>query len=186
VRAAQVQVSRFKWAYFRAAIRGIRVFVPFVFSLAAAIACGAGSLDATITPEPNATSSPIPSPMPSPATTVAPPTAIALPTATGPAEIDLSGRYSAVGTNFDGTAYRGRAEIIRYGDGYQIEWIFGEGGQTGTGTLDGNTFTVRWQALDNSSQGDAVYTLQPNGTLTGTWTIDGATGQGTETLAPNE
>lgn len=56
---------------------------------------------------------------------------------------------------------------------------------TGEGRFDGRVFTGRWQTADGSRSGAAVYTLQLDGSLSGTWTQNGLDGQGTETLTPN-
>ena len=96
---------------------------------------------------------------------------------------DISGTYTLEGTNFDGTAYTGEVSISGSGISYNLAWSIGQSQtQTGTADFDGTQLIGRWHEGDYS--GDIIYTLQPDGSFTGTWTADGYTGQGTETLTP--
>jgi hypothetical protein len=104
-------------------------------------------------------------------------------TTTTPSGADISGAYTAEGTNFDDSQYHGEATITKAADGsYNIVWVIAGDTQNGNGTLRGDTFTVRWQI--GTASGDAIYNLQADGSLVGTWTADGMDGQGTETLRP--
>ncbi len=97
--------------------------------------------------------------------------------------IDITGIYTLRGTNFDGSAYAGEVTITKSDNTYNIIWSIGkQQSQTGTGTFDGTQLIARWQEGKNS--GDAIYALQPDGSLIGIWTQDGHDGQGTETLIP--
>ncbi|MCI0396139.1 MAG: hypothetical protein L0332_16850 [Chloroflexi bacterium] len=98
--------------------------------------------------------------------------------------LDLSGTYNVTGTSLDGVRYAGDAIITRTtGNDYRIEWTFASQSQTGTGTFDGTTFNVKWQ-MGSEASGTATYTLQPDGSLVGTWTQDGVEGEGSESLTP--
>ncbi|MBI3764842.1 MAG: hypothetical protein HY260_23625 [Chloroflexi bacterium] len=144
-----------------------------------ALACGSGALIATVSSPSTAKSTARPRP-----TEIAPPTAITLPTVTPGVEVDISGNYTVFGTNLSGAGYSGKATITRTTSGYSVRWTFGSEIESGTGTLVADTLSVRWQTSDGKRSGTATYTLQPDGTLSGTWTQDGVTGEGTETLTP--
>lgn len=123
---------------------------------------------------------------------IIPPTFTAEPVATAtfipsltpfPKEEGISGIYILKGTNFNGSEYTGEVKISKSGDSYVIVWRIGDQQtQTGAGTFDGIKLTARWQEGKNS--GDVIYTLQADGSLSGVWTIDGSSGQGTELLIP--
>ena len=95
---------------------------------------------------------------------------------------DISGTYNVAGTNLEGDPYTGIIVITRTtGNDYDVMWTFGEETETGSGTFDGTTFDVTWQTTEGDS-GTITYTLQPDGSLSGTWKQSGALGEGTETL----
>jgi hypothetical protein len=97
---------------------------------------------------------------------------------------DISGTYNVAGTNLEGTPYTGTAVITRTtGNDYDMTWDFGNETETGSGTFDGTTFDVTWETTDGES-GTAIYTIQPDGSLVGTWKEPGLIGEGTETLTP--
>ena len=96
---------------------------------------------------------------------------------------DLSGTYAVNGTNQQGQNYQGTAEIKRSKlNNYTITWEIGSQQQAGSGVFDGTTFAVNWEM--GSDKGTVTYTYQPDGSLKGTWTQDGVSGTGTETLTP--
>ena len=98
---------------------------------------------------------------------------------------DISGTYSVTGVNLDSNDYTGEVTLTSAGDNrYTLNWTIGEGTQTGTGTLSGDTLTSTWG--DGTNSGDVTYTLQPDGSLSGTWTQKGQSGTGTETLTPKK
>ena len=99
-------------------------------------------------------------------------------------EIDLSDNYTVTGTNPDGSSYKGDVLITKNGPLYDIVWMIGGETTTGSGVFNGQTLSVRWVGSEGQGKGTANYILQPNGTLLGTWNIDGQQGQGTETLTP--
>ena len=99
---------------------------------------------------------------------------------------DIVGKYDLEGTNPDGTGYSGTVEIVNAGDGYDLTWTIDSGPQaqieTGHGTLDGQTLTALWQMADNSSSGTEQFTINSDGTLDGTWKIEGSEDEGQEVL----
>lgn len=92
----------------------------------------------------------------------------------------LAGNYLVEGTNPNGSAYRGTAEITGDGPTYTIEWVTGGTTSQGEGRLRGDTFEVTYTGALTGT-GGATYELQDDGRLVGTW---GRSGGGTETLIP--
>lgn len=95
----------------------------------------------------------------------------------------VNGTYAVAGTNADGTAYKGTAEITWNGTACAISWQTGSS-SAGTCLLTGKAFGASYQLGD--ATGIAVYEVQPDGTLKGQWTTVGTSGVGTETLTPNK
>jgi hypothetical protein len=85
------------------------------------------------------------------------------------------GAYRAAGRNANGAPYKGVVRIARQGETYQLDWKIGKDEYQGTGTLDGNLFSVDW-----GSATPVVYALAADGSLKGLW----AAGTGEETLTP--
>lgn len=98
----------------------------------------------------------------------------------GPA---IGGTYQVQGTNHDGSAYGGTARIVATSD-TTCEIVWSTGGTTSEGicSRDGDAFAAAYQLGD--VVGLAIYHVQANGVLVGTWTIAGQGGNGTETLIP--
>lgn len=111
-------------------------------------------------------------------------TAIALGLA-GPAaaQSTAEGIYTVAGTNFDGSAYAGTAEI-RMLSKTTCGIIWTTGGQTSKGICmrSGNAFAASYALGD--AMGLVVYEVQPDGTMQGVWTIAGQNGSGREVLTP--
>jgi hypothetical protein len=59
--------------------------------------------------------------------------------ATPPA--DIAGKYAIVGTNEDGSPYKGALEVIKHGDVYQFRWDAGKQ-YDGVGVPNGNVVAV--------------------------------------------
>jgi len=98
---------------------------------------------------------------------------------------DISGTYDVAGTDLEGVTYTGEMTLTRTsGNDYDIEYRFGDSTEKGSGTLDGDTFTGTWSTGDAS--GKLTFTVLSSGVLTGTWTQDGKSGQGAETLTPQK
>jgi hypothetical protein len=96
----------------------------------------------------------------------------------------LAGPYQVSGTNFDGSAYEGTVEITGDGPGYRVAWEVGSTTSSGEGTLDGDRFVVDFSGAATGA-GTAAYRLEDDGSLVGTWTLEGSVGEGTETLTPS-
>ncbi len=94
-------------------------------------------------------------------------------------EPKLEGNYRVAGINPGGSRYEGTASIRKTGDRYDVAWWIGSDAFTGTGTLEGDTFTVNWKG-SGGSEGRIVYTVSANGVLKGVW----GGGSGSETLTP--
>ena len=92
----------------------------------------------------------------------------------------IGGRYMVRGTNPDGSTYGGSAEIILANDGScRMLWNTGDA-FNGTCIISGQSVNAIYQS--GSGSGTANYQLQPDGTLTGVWTM--GAGNGTEVLIP--
>ncbi|WP_305984808.1 hypothetical protein [Roseibium sp. MMSF_3544] len=87
----------------------------------------------------------------------------------------IEGTYDSVGRNPDGSRYEGVARIeVRDGTVYMVWNIAGET-FSGQGSRNGNTLVIDW-----GQQDPVIYTIEPDGTLQGTW----AAGKAAETLRP--
>lgn len=102
----------------------------------------------------------------------------------------IVGSYVLNGVDPTGTAYAGHL-FIEQADGpdeYRLQWIV-NGVQEGAGTLDGNVLQVAWTTVDGvdiEARGRATFTVQNDGSLTGTRTVAGFDGIGTEEAFPND
>ena len=86
------------------------------------------------------------------------------------------GVYRVKGSNPYGSTYKGTVKITRKeGSKYTFAWKIGPSSYTGTGELKDNVMTVKW-----GTDSPAIYEVEPDGTLNGTW----AKGKGTEILTP--
>lgn len=94
---------------------------------------------------------------------------------------DPTGRYAVEGSNPNGQgAYQGEARVVRAGDVFQVMWSLAGQQHAGTGILQKGLFAVVYQQ-DGERPGVALYTLNSNGSLSGTWTSLGGTVLGVET-----
>jgi hypothetical protein len=94
----------------------------------------------------------------------------------------VGGAYTVAGTNPDGSSYSGTAEITPGGSTCRIVW------QTGPSTSQGvcmvsNKAVAAFYKL-GTDFGLVVYELQPDGKLTGYWSIVDKDGVGGEILTP--
>ena len=97
---------------------------------------------------------------------------------------DLAGSYQVTGTNLDGSAYSGEADITLSSDvTCEIVWKTGATTSTGICMRNGNAFAAGYEL--NGAVGLIIYMIEDDGTLTGNWTIAGMNAVGTEVLTPN-
>src|SRR5437763_9204011 len=93
----------------------------------------------------------------------------------------IAGRYQVQGTNPNGSSYSGTADIIQTSPTTcRIAWHVGSE-WTGICMLSGDIFAAAYHSSNTS--GLLIYHRQPDGKLSGQWTI-GAGAGGTETLIP--
>ena len=102
-------------------------------------------------------------------------------------QADIAGRYTCVGTTFDGTKYRGSVRLVKQGDTYVATWTLDAGDSyAGVGLLTDNVLSVAWDAGD--APGIIAYKVEKkNGMvrLVGKWTVPGVQGKlMDETLTP--
>jgi hypothetical protein len=96
---------------------------------------------------------------------------------------DIGGSYAVLGTNLDGSAYEGTAQITWTSDvTCAIDWTTGATTSTGICMRDGNAFVAGYVLQDKI--GLVIYLVGADGTLTGSWTVDGLNAVGTEVLSP--
>lgn len=101
----------------------------------------------------------------------------------------LIGTYVVNGVDPQGLEYSG-VFTISEGEGRDllVQWIVTGAIQEGTARRVGDTLEVEWrgvEGLGSSASGTARYTINDDGTLVGTRTIDGADGVGTEEVFPD-
>lgn len=102
-----------------------------------------------------------------------------LPIATPYAQ-DLTGRYAVEGGNPNGQGtYQGEVQVVRAGDVFHVRWSLPGQQHAGTGILQKGLFAVVYQP-EGERPGVALYTLNANGSLSGTWTSLGGTVLGVE------
>jgi len=93
------------------------------------------------------------------------------------------GAYNVEGTNLDGSAYKGTAEVKLLSDTTcQITWTTGSTSSVGLCMLMDGVVGVAYREGDNV--GVTMYHLNDDGSLDGTWTVAGQNGNGTEKLTP--
>jgi hypothetical protein len=96
---------------------------------------------------------------------------------------DIGGRYTVHGTNFDGSAYSGEADIKAISASTcQIVWTTGSTTSNGFCMRNEDAFAAGY--VMGKEIGLVIYKMQPDGSLKGLWTITGKDGMGTEVLTP--
>ncbi|WP_372622975.1 hypothetical protein [Falsiroseomonas sp.] len=101
----------------------------------------------------------------------------------GPALAQTDGLYDVTGTNLDGTDYTGIAQIRSVGlNSFLIRWRTGNDITDGMGMASGRTIAVTYGAAQRPGIG--IYTINPDGSMDGEWTIVGAPAIGRERLVP--
>lgn len=97
---------------------------------------------------------------------------------------DISGTYRVHGVNpGNGNTYQGEAVLQKRGETYVVGWRFEQANYVGTGLRSGNTLAVVYQG-QAGPPGLALYSIQPDGTLSGTYTSLGGARIGEETWKP--
>ncbi len=97
----------------------------------------------------------------------------------------VAGTYRVAGTNTGGTTYQGTATIEARDGECVIKWSPPSEAE-GSGTYANGRLKVHYRPLAGGEGGEATYTRQNDGTLRGTWSLNGeGGGGGTETLTPN-
>lgn len=100
---------------------------------------------------------------------------VAVPTTT-----DIAGDYAIVGTNEDGSPYKGALKVIKHGDVYQFRWDAGKQ-YDGIGIPNGNAVAVSFTGgSDGQGCGVVIYQALAGGTLDGKWGYWGVNEMGTE------
>ena len=99
----------------------------------------------------------------------------------------IVGTYTVNGVDARGEEYSGTVviEATDVADEYLVRWLVTGALQEGVGVLRGTEFEVSWSTISSptgDAGGTARYTLSDSGDLTGTRTIDGVDGVGTETI----
>jgi len=96
------------------------------------------------------------------------------------AHADIAGDYTVVGTNENGSPYKGTLEVIKHGDVYQFRWSAGKQ-YDGVGVPNGNVVAVAFTG-GSSGKGCGVvsYQLLKDGILDGVWAYWGVNEMGTE------
>ncbi len=93
---------------------------------------------------------------------------------------DIAGKYNVVGSNPDGSPYRGTLEIISHGDVYQFRWNAGTQ-YDGVGVANGNVVAVAFANGENGKGCGVVdYEITNDGALDGKWGYWGTNEAGTE------
>jgi len=100
-----------------------------------------------------------------------------------PALAQRDGIYEVSGTNLDGSPYTGLAQIRAVGlNSFNIVWRLGNDLIEGVGMASGRTVAVTYGQAQRPGMG--IYTLNPDGSLDGEWTVIGAPAIGRERLVP--
>jgi len=95
---------------------------------------------------------------------------------------DVSGRYTVEGRNFDGSRYRGSAEIsVTSKNTCRIRWNTGSVSE-GICMRNGSVFAASYG--QKGVAGLVIYEIRPDGRMEGLWTMADQNGVGTETLTP--
>ena len=96
----------------------------------------------------------------------------------------VGGAYTVAGTNPNGSSYSGTAEIAMSGSTCQIAWRTGPTTSQGVCMVTNKALAAFYKL--GADFGLVVYDLQPDGVLTGYWTIVDKDGVGGEILTPKK
>jgi hypothetical protein len=93
------------------------------------------------------------------------------------------GNYAVDGTNLDGSPYKGTAVVKLLSDTTcEIDWTTGQTTSVGLCMMMDGVVAAAYRQGDNV--GVTMYKINDDGTLTGSWTVAGQNGSGTEKLTP--
>ena len=93
---------------------------------------------------------------------------------------NIAGKYAVVGTNPNGSVYRGTLEVIEHGDVYQFRWNAGNQ-YDGVGVVNGDVVAVSFANGSNGTGCGVVdYNIEGDGSLAGRWGFWGKDEAGTE------
>jgi len=101
--------------------------------------------------------------------------------------VGLAGTYTVNGVSIDGVEYSGTV-VIRAGDDpdtYELSWMVTGAIDSGRGVASGNDLTVEWQSESSAGEpvgGTGTYTIEADGRLVGTRTVDNVAGELVEEL----
>jgi len=93
---------------------------------------------------------------------------------------DVPGKYNVVGTNPNGSTYKGTLEVVQHGDVYEFRWSAGVT-YNGVGIKNGDVVAVSFTGGGNGKGCGVVdYLITSDGTLDGRWGYWGTNESGTE------
>lgn len=99
---------------------------------------------------------------------------------------DITGQYRMEGANPNGQGvYQGQVAVTQTGATYQVTWAIGTSRHVGTAILKDDVLSVVYQP-EGTTAGIAVYTVGPDGVLSGAWTTLGGKVVGTEKWTPDK
>lgn len=91
--------------------------------------------------------------------------------------------FTIQGANPDGSTYGGTLLLQQDGTAsYRVEWQVGGQRIPGVAMAAGNILSAAY--VLNGQVGLVIYQIQPDGRMSGPWTLQGSRGVGTETLIP--
>ena len=97
---------------------------------------------------------------------------------------DIGGHYTVAGTNADGSAYNGTADItVTSKNTCRITW---DTGSTADGICMRNGIAFAAAYALGKDIGLIIYEIKPDGVLDGIWTLADKEGVGTEVLTPGQ
>lgn len=101
----------------------------------------------------------------------------------GQARAQQTGLYDVTGTNPDGTAYRGTLLFQQVGlVSWRVVWSIAGDRIEGVGVSAGNIFSAAYELGQRPAIG--IYNVNPDGSMSGQWSVVGSSGIGTEMLTP--
>ncbi|MBT8164837.1 MAG: hypothetical protein HKO63_10440 [Acidimicrobiia bacterium] len=98
-----------------------------------------------------------------------------------------TGRWLINGQSAQDTEYSGSLTIRRTSNGYDLQWLVTGDIALGEGRVVGSRLEASWRstsAISGEATGSAVYTVDADGSIIGSRTIDGVDGEGTEEGEP--